>query len=202
MRRLLITAVATVCTVLLPGCSDSQRSPAPPSTAIQCDRPPVVKLFGPSASTDAGPVHFVGVYKGHGGQAEVYYSDGWPTSMPIVADQPLDSPVTIQGQRCSDGRHLRLWYRDGPMWQRGGLPFQSRDVLDAKRERARDLAARLGPGPGPDTIRLNSSSSLASTTVPGFEGYMLFDQPGNWKLRVEQGGMLVGTVVIAVATEF
>jgi hypothetical protein len=88
------------------------------------------------------------------------------------------------------------------MWQRGGLPFQARDVLDAKRERARDLAARLGPGQGSDTIRLSSSSSLPSTTMPGFEGYMMFDRPGNWKISVEQEGKLVGTVVIAVATEF
>jgi hypothetical protein len=195
--------------VLILACSEqpaaapgSQRSSAPQSTAIQCDSPPVVKLFGPAASADVGPLHLVGIYKGHGGQVEAYYSDGWPTYMPIVVDKPLESPVTIQGQRCAEGRQLRLWYRDGPMWQRGGLPFQARDVLDAKRERARDLTARLGPGQGSDTIRLPSSSSMPSTTMPGFEGYMLFDKPGNWKIRVEQEGKLVGTVVVAVATEF
>jgi hypothetical protein len=161
-----------------------------------------VKLFGPAASADIGPLHFVGIVKGHRGQAEAYYSDVWPTYMPIVVDKPLESPATILGQRCSDGRPLRLWYRDGPMWQRGGLPFQARDVFDGKRERARDLAARLGPGQGSDTIRLNSSSAMPSTTMPGFEGYLLFDRPGNWKIRVEQEGKLVGTVVVAVVTEF
>jgi hypothetical protein len=43
---------------------------------------------------------------------------------------------------------------------------------------------------------------MPSTTMPGFEGYMLFDRPGNWKIRVEQEGRLVGTLVVAVATEF
>jgi hypothetical protein len=80
IKRALPMALAGV---LILACSEqpaaapgSQRSSAPQSTAIQCDSPPVVKLFGPAASADVGPLHFVGIYKGHGGQVEAYYSDG------------------------------------------------------------------------------------------------------------------------------
>jgi len=87
----------------------------------------------------------------------------------------LESPLSLQGWRCPDGKPLRFWYREG-------LPFAEVPVSRKALETTGDLIAPLEP----------HDRSIDYT------GYMLLTSTGTWDVAVFSNGRAIGHVVIEV----
>ncbi len=175
-----LTLFISGCSVSLPpsGKTVSNSSPAP--TAIACGDPtPLVKV-GQGYAAPAGPLRFAGSFRA--GRAEIGdFRPGVPYKLPIQLQLGLETPLTLQGWRCSDGHALRFWYRKSgdPFWE-----LQHGKTL----ETLGDLIATLEP----------AGVSEPGQPPPGYGGYFLFTNLGKWKVSVAQQGQLLGSVVFLV----
>lgn len=133
----------------------------------------------PESSIESEPAARVGqllfLALGSGPRAETAYIPGYPTKELLHLTEGLESPLALQGWRCSDGRPLRFWYREG-------LPFAEVPVSRKALETTGDLIAPLEP----------HDRSIDYT------GYMLFTSTGTWDVAVLSGDRVIGHVVIEV----
>ena len=111
------------------------------------------------------------------GRAHSIFTPGYPTKvvLQLRPHRPLRTRLILQGWNCSTGKRLRFWY------DRERLPFNH---LPATTEQLEQTGALV--------------QILRADRKAGFHGYMLFTQPGRWKVTVRRPGATLGSVVVAV----
>ncbi len=162
----------------------SSSSPAP--TAIACGDPTPLVKFGPGYAAPAGPLLFA--------EPPGDFRPGVPRKVPIQPRVALETPVTLQGWRCSDGHPLRFWYRQrgDPYWE-----LQHGKTL----ETLGDVIATLEPAGVSEASEVVDASGEVHKRFAGpigYGGYLLFTCPGKWKVSVVQQKQLLGSVVFLV----
>lgn len=149
----------------------------PTETARPVCGPP--SLLSAEESVESEPAARVGELLffafGSGPRAQTAYIPGYPTKVLLHLTEGLESPLSLQGWRCPNGRPLRFWYREG-------LPFTDVPVSRRALETTGDLIAPLEP----------------YTRSVDYTGYMLFTSRGTWDVAVLSHGRAIGHVVIEV----
>ena len=117
-------------------------------------------------------------------QLDIYpFRAGYPTKVLIGAVRRPNEPLSIRGQRCSDGRRLRFFYARNPAGQLNirapGPPYRA-SVL----ERAGQAFALLKPYPGSHEF---------------FTGYFLFPTAGKYRVKLYAGTISLDSAVISTA---
>jgi hypothetical protein len=143
--------------------------------AVSCGAP---SRLGSNGFPRVGPLLF-GFYNypaNTTGRAHSTFTPGYPTKvvLQLKPHRPLQTRLILQGWNCSTGKRLRFWY------DRGALPFS----LPAATEQFERTGALV--------------QVLRTDRKAGFHGYMLFTQPGRWKVTVRKPGVTLGSVVVAV----
>lgn len=143
---------------------------------ISCGAP---SRLGPNGFPRVGPLIF-GFYNypaNTTGRAHSIFTPGYPTKvvLQLTPHRPLLTRLILQGWNCSTGKRLRFWY------DRERLPFSH---LPATTEQLEQTGALV--------------QILRADRKAGFHGYMLFTQPGRWKVTVRKTGVTLGSVVVAV----
>src|SRR5947208_14254771 len=156
-----------------------------PTAALVCGEPSRLRHVSPwvGPAERAGPLWFVTGAVGPRAVVKLqpdYPAIVYPTKVLIYVRRRLRAGVSLQGQRCSDGKPLHFWYRRYP----DNIPsctWCSPEEL----EQIGDSVATLAPGRPPIT-----SPAL------GYPGYMLFSGPGDWEVSVLRGGRVLGAAII------
>ena len=165
----------TLLTIIVAGCESTSTPQAltPSPTPIACGEPAPV-VAAPAGTGLAGGIALGDLFLTASWRSGSDFEAGYPTKVVIHA---TDS-VSLYGRRCSNGRALRFWYREGspPL---GELPAST-----AKLETTGDLVAQLGADATP-----NESHG----------GYILFPSPGDYALMAGLGGRLQLEAVARVA---
>jgi hypothetical protein len=145
-------------------------------THVSCGEP--TPLQGRN-SPQVGPL-VLGFYTlgtNRSGRAESVFDAGYPTKVLLHLQPPrrLRYPLTLRGWNCRDGTPLRFWY--GPSeFPREGTPLTANQLR------------RIGA----------LTPLLPATKRVEFRGYMLFTQPGRWKVSVYRRAKRLGSVVVLV----
>ena len=114
----------------------------------------------------------------------------YPTKVLIQAPKPpLQADLTLRGFECASGIPLRFWYptRGEPRYPLAELgPASSEELRQAGSvvavlHRARHAQPTKRNGPLTD-----------------YRGYILFSQPGMWKVVVRRGTRVLGTAIFRV----
>jgi hypothetical protein len=142
----------------------------------QASLPPKCESLAPIAAAPAGTGLSEGVLLDHLFLTATWrdsFRSGYPTKVAIHAT----APVSLTGSRCSDGRPLRFWYRDGlpPL---GQLPAPTSAI-----EKTGDLIATL---------------STDSVPNESHTGYVLFPTGGRYMISSREDGKPLSTVVVEV----
>ena len=143
---------------------------------ISCGTPSRV---GPNGFAQVGPLVF-GFYNypaNTTGRAHSTFAPGYPTKvvLQLKPHRPLRTRLILGGWNCSTGKSLRFWY------ERERLPFSHLPATTEQLEQTGALA-----------------QVLRTDRKAGFHGYMLFTQPGRWKVTVRKPGVPLGHVVVTV----
>lgn len=177
-------AMLTAMVIILSGCSQTATSGRPtPTGATKCGQPSgLVSYAGHQAwlGAVAGPLFFSAFSPGQTTAVLKDFASGYPYKVLVQPMQPLSKTVKLMGWNCSTNKPLRFWYRDG-------LPFAHVPAGPAEFAVAGDLVATFSP-----------SSGDSSGQPSGYTGYMLFTQPGQWKVSVEESGTMIGSAVFLV----
>jgi hypothetical protein len=144
--------------------------------SVSCGAP---SKLGSSGFPRVGPLVF-GFYNypaNTTGRAHSTFTPGYPTKvvLQLTPHRPLRTRLILQGWNCSTGKRLRFWY------DRQRLPFSH---LPATTEQLEQTGALV--------------QILRADRKAGFHGYMLFTQPGRWKVTIRKPGLTLGSVVVAV----
>ena len=122
----------------------------------------------------AGPLWFSAFGQVRSGKAVITdFSPGYPTKVVIHPDASLQGSMQLQGFNCETGQVLHFCYGEGT------CGFTGQQVTEAEL----------------------SQRGVAVATIQGHldaTGYILFPQPGFYRLWVEQDGQEVGSVVMQV----
>jgi hypothetical protein len=186
-------AAAALAALALAACQGASGGPTPSGPVplrpdiLGCGRPGALAPFpGP------GPDHgYLGAHIGAlwwvtapGQQRLVVadYSPDYPAKAPIELAARLPARVALHGWSCATGERLRFCYLPGCQHPIPGLGT-SRRYSPAELKAMGDQEALLPPGLPPGD---------------SYVGYLLFWQPGLYRVRGYQGGRLLGTVVFGV----
>lgn len=180
---LLLGLCFAACSWSVPGAGTAQTALATPITCGAVTRLISDRAFGDGAVPGvlAGPLFFGAFVTRTDGVAIVNeFALGYPTKVAIQPMQQFTVPIELKGRNCSNGAQLRFWYREG-------VPFAHVPVTPKEMGSTGDLVATFQP-PGP-----GSPGRLATYT-----GYMLFTQPGRWRISVNQNGKELASAVFQV----
>lgn len=103
------------------------------------------------------------------------YSPGYPTKVLIRVIAPHSHDLVVTGERCTDGRPLRMWYDKGPL--PGTVPLSEEQLQQT----------------GLLSVRLRSITPGQDHT-----GAMLFSSTGKWAITITQDNSTLGTLLIDV----
>jgi hypothetical protein len=186
MRMILagmVVALASVSVATASGTGNASRCGPPSSLGT-------VPTGNVGPGIQAGPVWFV-----PGGPVRLApsYPDAiYPRKVLIQAPKPpLSADLTLRGFKCGSGVPLRFWYP-----RAGEAPYPSGDNV------MRPSSSRELRESGSSVAALYRAGHAQPTTRDGartdYRGFILFSEPGTWKVVVRDGARVVGTAIFRV----
>lgn len=173
MFRTVPGVCALVSAVILSCSCTGQQAGGRTSATDRIASPPICSAPISLVRVDSGKAAVIGplYFEAFGSDQQVAilseYQEGVPTKVPIKPRVNLAKPVILAGERCSDGRALRFWYR-------GDLPWKP-PVSPSTLSSTGDVKAVLAPVP------LSDPSNPTAYT-----GYFFFTSAGRWLITVSQ----------------
>lgn len=119
------------------------------------------------------PVFSSGTY------AQIRFRPGYPTKVLLRPTRRWSGTLVLRGVQCTDGRQLRFAYHH--------------ELLPEPPLTDEQLGALGSPA-----AHLSPPSHVVRLSRFGYTGYMLFSEPGEWRIRAFRHGRLVATVFVSV----
>jgi hypothetical protein len=116
--------------------------------------------------------------------ALIQWSPGTMTKVLIGQIEP-SAAFSVRGAHCVDGVALRFWYR-------GGVPFVAGPT-------STPVPSAVFAVTGDTGVDFDADPNVSPPERMNFKtGYMLFSEPGLWRIEVLSGDHLLGSAVLEV----